>query len=235
MSHKWTYAIAAIVVGMAAAAPTLALEPLSDRTPSLTLGPEEQDSEEAGIGALIPDQALAHLSGGTDRLYSLGGDKGTVIVVRDPVCPVSRRYGPRVAELARAYQLRGFTFLFLYLNENLSLAALHADKAALSAPGWYVAGGAFELAERLGVESTGDVFVLDAQYRLRFRGAVDDQYGLGYTKEAPTQRYLRNALDAVMQGRPVAIPAISSPGCFIDADPAKDSLMPLFPADGVLS
>lgn len=235
MLSKWVNATTAIVISLGLATPTIALEPLSDRTPSLTLGPEVMDNEEAGIGMLIPDQALARLSGAGERLHRLGGEKGTVVVVRDPQCPVSRRYGPRVAELARAYQSRGFAFLIVYLNEHLSIEKMSADREALGAPGSYIAGGGFELAEHLRVESTGDVFVLDAQYRLRFRGAVDDQFGLGYTKEAPTQRYLRNALDALLQSRPVQMPAITAPGCYIDADPSKDRLLPVFPADGVLS
>jgi len=235
VQNAWAYSMFAIVIGLVAVTQVSALEPLRERTPSLTLGPEIMDIEEAGIGKLIPDQTLGYLNGGTAGLHRLGGDKGTVIVVRDPECPVSRRYGPRVADLARAYQSRGFSFVFIYLNDNLPLARLNADRTALGAPGSYIIGGVFELAERLGVESTGDVFVLDARYNLRFRGAVDDQYGLGYTKEAPTQRYLHNAVDAVMQGQPVAIPAITAPGCYIDADPARDRLRPVFPNDGVLS
>ena len=235
MQTIWACTIVAIVMSLTAATQVAALEPLRERTPSLTLGPEIMDNEEAGIGKLIPDQTLGYIDGGRAEFHHLGGDKGTVIVVRDPECPVSRRYGPRVADLARAYQSRGFSFVFIYLNENLPLAALNADKTALGAPGAYITGGVFELAERLGVESTGDVFVLDAQFRLQFRGAVDDQYGLGYTKEAPTQRYLHNAVDAVMHGQPVAIPAITAPGCYIDADPARDRLQPVFPNDGVLS
>ena len=70
----------------------------------------------------------------------------------------------------------------------------------------------------------GEVFVLDTGHRLRFRGAVDDQYGLGYTKDVATRHYLRHALDALIEGEPVQTPATSAPGCVIDADPEKDRL-----------
>ena len=48
----------------------------------------------------------------------------------------------------------------------------------------------------------GDVFVLDAQQRLRFRGAVDNQYGIGYTRQFASQQLLRNALDALHEIAP---------------------------------
>ena len=128
------------------------------------------NNDEAGIGTVIVDLPVEHVVGGRAALYALSGRVGTVVVVRDPECPVSKRYGPRVAELARAYQARGFSFVYVYLNAHLPREALRADMAALGAPGAYIARGGFALADRLGVESTGDVFVLDTQHRLRFRG-----------------------------------------------------------------
>jgi len=70
----------------------------------------------------------------------------------------------------------------------------------------------------------------DAEHRLRYRGAVDDQYGLGYTRDFPSQHYLRNALESLQQGREV-----ETPGCYIDADPAKDRLLPQLPGGEMFS
>jgi len=231
MRHLGFLALAALLVAQDLAA----IEPLSDRVPSLTLGPEILEEEEAGIGKAISDVRLVQVDGGVHGLHELGGSRGTIVVVRDPRCPVSRRYGPRVAELSRVYHGRGFTFVFIYLNERLPIAEMRIDRQNLEAKGVFITRGGFALAEQLGVESTGDVFLLDAMMRLRFRGAVDDQYGLGYTKSAPTSRYLRNAIDAVLLGRPIAIPATTAPGCYIDADPQKDEQFRLWPADGALS
>lgn len=212
-----------------------AIEPLSDRVPSLTLGPEILDEDEAGIGKAIANVRLEQVDGGVKGLHDLGGSHGTVVIVRDPKCPVSRRYGPRVAALSRAYNGRGFAFVFVYLNERLPVEEMQIDKQRLDAIGAFVTRGGFALAKELGVQSTGDVFVLDVNMRLRFRGAVDDQYGLGYTKDAPTSRYLHNAIDAVLLGRPIAIPAITAPGCYIDADPQKDEQFRSWPIDGAIS
>ena len=156
-------------------------------------------------------------------------------MVRDPGCPVSRRYGPRISQLARHYAAAGFGFVFIYPRADLTAEQRLQDAATLAIPGIYAEHGSFALAEQLGVKSTGDVFVLDAEHRLRYRGAVDDQFGIGYTKDFPTSHYLRNAMYAVLHGDVVAVPATSAPGCYIDADPEQDRVFPPLPEGYILS
>lgn len=104
----------------------------------------------------------------------------------------------------------------------------------MRAPAAKIGRGSFAIANALGVKSTGEVFVLDSENRLVYRGAIDDQYGFGYTQDAPTHNYLRNALDAELHRWPIATPATLAPGCIIDADPQKDDFLPI-PADAALS
>ena len=209
--------------------------PPAGRTPTIWIGPQVLTPTEVGIGKPIPDLTLQDIDGGQSPLYSGERHKGTVIVVRDPTCPVSIRYGPRIASMAQYYRQAGFGFTFIYPSENLSTQQRHVDRDTLAVPGLYVGKGSFALAEKLGVKSTGEVFILDTEHRLRYRGAIDDQYGLGYTKDTPTRNYLRNALDAMVRNEAIATPATSAPGCYIDADPAKDQLFQPLPAGQMLS
>jgi len=229
---------ATAILGLAAmlvagAAP--AVHPDDDREATLWIGPEPLVPEEQGIGRPVDDLSFLEVYGGSGSLHGEGGPRGTVVVVRDPECPVSKRYGPRIARLADRYHRKGFNFLFIYLNERLSPMDLARDVRDLGAPGTYVGRGSFALAEALGVKSTGDVFLLDERHRLVYRGAVDDQYGLGYTRDYPTHNYLRNALQALMEQRPVPVPATTAPGCFIDADPDQDEFFETIPLGGAVS
>ena len=212
-----------------------ALEPIENRDPTFWLGPEVLDPGKARIGQKIKDVPFEHLYGGKGAFYEETGKVGTVVVVRDPECPVSQRYGPRVAKLARSYTEKGFSFIYIYLNNTLSAKTLLADASRLYTPGVAVGEGSFNMAEQLGVTSTGDVFLLDKGNTLVYRGAVDDQYGFGYTREAPTANYLRNAMDSLLEEKQVEVPATSAPGCIIDADPQKDHLFPDIPFDAVVS
>ncbi|HJO29488.1 MAG TPA: hypothetical protein QGG30_03270, partial [Acidobacteriota bacterium] len=59
------------------------------------------------------------------------------------------------------------------------------------------------------------VFVLDATRILRYRGAVDDQYGIGFTKIAPRKNYMVDALNAVEAGTEVESKGTIAPGCYL--------------------
>ncbi|MGV2334695.1 MAG UNVERIFIED_CONTAM: hypothetical protein LVR18_11480 [Planctomycetaceae bacterium] len=53
-------------------------------------------------------------------------------------------------------------------------------------------------AGHLGATSTTDIFVLDGACTVLYHGAIDDQYGFGYSIDAPRHTYLRDALNAAL-------------------------------------
>jgi mono/diheme cytochrome c family protein len=79
------------------------------------------------------------------------------------------------------------------------------------------------LAQTLAATTTTEVFLLDATRTLVYRGALNDQYGLGYAKEQPAHHYLRDALASMLRGEPADITATSAPGCALDLS-AKTAL-----------
>lgn len=211
------------------------MRPLFDRVPTAALSPSELAPAQHGIGQAIEATAAQSLDGNGVVLFDRPVQRGTLVVVRDPHCPISVRYGPRIASLGADYARQGFDVVFIYPSANLEVHERQRDMAALAVPGFYVGRGSFTLADRLGVRSTGDVFVLDRDNRLRYRGAVDDQFGIGYTREFPTRHYLRDALDAVGEGRQVSISATAAPGCYIDPDIGDDETMFPLPAGQLAS
>lgn len=209
--------------------------PPSGRVPAWSIGPSAIAPAEAGIGQRIADISVHDINGGVVNLSERVGERGVVVVVRDPDCPVSRQYGPRIVELASRYAQQGFDFVMIYPNVSIEPVLRAEDQATLNIPGLYVGKGSFALADVLGVSSTGDTFVLDADLRLRYRGAIDDQFGIGFTRPLPTRNYLRNALDDLVANRPIGSPATTAPGCHIDADPANDRWFDELPAGHIAS
>ena len=47
-----------------------------------------------------------------------------------------------------------------------------------------------KLTAAFGATATTEVIVLDAARTVLYRGAIDDQYGLGYALDAPAHEYL---------------------------------------------
>jgi hypothetical protein len=134
---------------------------------------------------------------------------------------VGKRYLPSLAGLQKEYAGQGVALLLVAPTATDAPEALRdACKAAgLTAP--CIPDPSGTLAKMLGALATTDVFVLDARRTLVYRGALDDQYGLGYSLDAPRHRYVADALDAVLAGRIPAIAATEAPGCLLDLDSAQ--------------
>ncbi len=69
----------------------------------------------------------------------------------------------------------------------------------------------------LGAKATTETFLIDMAQTVVYRGAINDQYGLGYQLDAPRHPYLREALEAVLKGNAPLVAATTAPGCALDA------------------
>jgi mono/diheme cytochrome c family protein len=87
--------------------------------------------------------------------------------------------------------------------------------------GRYVHDADGKLTAALGATSTAEVFVLDAARTVVYRGAADDQYGLGYSLDAPRTKYLAVALEEALAGKVPTVAATTAPGCALEPDSAK--------------
>jgi thiol-disulfide isomerase/thioredoxin len=146
-------------------------------------------------------------------LDDFGTKKALVLAFTNTSCPVARRYLPVLQALAQDYLAQDVQFVAIDPADEDSIVAI-ATQAVMhdvSFPFVKDAGGA--CARALGVRRTPEVVVLDGKRRLRYRGRIDDQYRLGGTRAAPTRRDLKEALDAVLAGREVAVAETEVDGC----------------------
>jgi len=61
-----------------------------------------------------------------------------------------------------------------------------------------------------------DAVVIDASGTVAYRGRIDDRYAdLGKARRVVRDHTLRNALDALLDGRPVANQRVPSIGCYL--------------------
>ena len=59
------------------------------------------------------------------------------------------------------------------------------------------------VADQVLAERTCEALVLDRRHRLRYRGAIDDQYGRRTRRDQPERTFLADAIEAVLSGRRV--------------------------------
>lgn len=148
--------------------------------------------------------------------HSPDGNPATVVVFTCNHCPYALAWHDRIIEAARDYERRGVRFLVINSNDadRYPRDSLEAMKRRVAQEQWpvpYLHDSSQEVASAYGAKTTPDIFVLDGERRLRYRGAPDADY------DDPSQNaaWLRGALDAVLEGR-APEPAETKPvGCSI--------------------
>ena len=165
------------------------------------------------LGAGIEDFTLRDARGKIHRLSDQRERRLVVVVFLAVDCPLAKRYAPRLAELARDYTRRGVGFLAIAPNRHDSPADLarYVRQHSLPFPLLRDVGGV--VADRFAARRSPEVFVLDGQRRIRYRGRIDDRYAVGVQKPRATRRELIDALEALLAGRRVPVRVTQAPGC----------------------
>jgi hypothetical protein len=179
-------------------------------------GPLVESPRGQGLGERIEDVGFVDLAGKAGRLSDYRQSKALVICMTSATCPVARKYGSTLVELQKRYAGKGVAFLAVNVSAAESAAQMNEAAAEFAKAGWggrYVADREQKLGRALGAVSTTEAFVLDRTRTLVYRGAIDDQYGLGYTLPEPREHYLVRALDAVMNDERPDVRVTTAPGC----------------------
>jgi peroxiredoxin len=167
------------------------------------------------IGAQAPEFQLPDTDGGKWSA-SDSGAPATVVVFTCNHCPYALAWHDRLADAARDYADRGVRFLAINANdaERYPRDSYDAMKVRVAGEDWpmpYLHDATQEVAHAYDAKVTPDVFVLDSERRLRYRGAPDADY------DDPSQHaeWLREALDAVLAGSEPSRAETKPVGCSI--------------------
>lgn len=166
------------------------------------------------IGEPAPAFALPDTEG---ALHQPGGAPATVVVFTCNHCPYALAWHGRIVEAARAYGPRGVRTLAINPNdaERYPRDSPEAMRERVQAGDFdgvpYLRDESQDVARAYDAKTTPDVFVLDADGVLRYRGAPDADH------DDPSQdaSWLREALDAVLDGREPATAETEPVGCSI--------------------
>lgn len=153
-------------------------------------------------GERAPAFELPDTEGGAHALERNGAPV-TVVYWTCNHCPYALAWHERLIDLAREYGEKGVRVLAVNSNDAEGYPADSFEamqRRVREEGGWphpYLHDASQEVARAWGAERTPDVFVLDADLRLRYSGAPDADY------EDPSQAaaWLREAIDAVLDGR----------------------------------
>ncbi|HEY6161484.1 MAG TPA: thioredoxin family protein [Bacteroidia bacterium] len=187
---------------------------------TLAFKPGADVPEELAIGSSIPkaDVKMKDAVSGNDiSLKDAMKENGLVVIFSCNTCPYVGMYEDRMKE--GYLQASAFKVGYILVNSNEALRdnedSFDAMKTHASDKGYkmpYVLDVNSDLANAFGATKTPHVFVFDKNGKLVYRGAIDDNpKDAGASKE----RYLRDAIGFVSQGKTMPNNSTKSIGCSI--------------------
>jgi len=185
---------------------------------------EEHGPAPLAIGASAPDFCLPGIDGQTHCLADYASSKVLVIAFTCDHCPTAQLYETRIKQLAGDYKDRGVTLIAIQPNnpnavrldemgytdvgDSFDEMKIRAAYRHFNFPYLYD-GEDQKVARAYGPAATPHVFIFDVQRKLRYQGRVDNN-----PREAlVTQRDARNAIDAILEDKPVTVAKTPSVGC----------------------
>jgi peroxiredoxin len=170
--------------------------------------------------ATAGDFALPDTEGRIHRLSELTATGPVVVVFTCNHCPYALAWHERLVDVAADYAPRGVHTLFVNSNDAQRYPAdsLEAMRERASRDGWqvpYLHDESQEVAREYGAQVTPDVYVIDGEMRVRYRGAPDQDHD----DPAANALWLREAIDDVLSGVELRRPQTDPVGCSIKWKP----------------
>ena len=186
----------------------------------------EDGLQELQIGDAAPDFALVGIDDKIHRLSDYRDGKVLVIFFTSNHCPTSHGAAARLKDFLAEFRPQGMTFVAINPNhpDGLSIDELGFSKYndGFEDMKRYAADEGFDfpylydgdtqaVAKAYGCLATPHVFIFDAERKLRYKGRFDDSpYADIATVKSPDAR---NAVAAMLAGRPVPVPVTKPHGC----------------------
>jgi hypothetical protein len=160
----------------------------------------------------VPDVALLTLDRTPVMLHDLvAGSRYTVFIFCSYRCPCSDGYVGRLRALKEAYGTRGVALYGIHANANETLDGMKGYVHRVQYPLTVLRDRDGAAADLLGATITPEAFVLDASYRVRYHGRIDDDK----SGEAVGDHSLQTALDTLLNGGLLRTREKISRGCAI--------------------
>ncbi|MDA1162779.1 MAG: thioredoxin family protein [Planctomycetota bacterium] len=172
------------------------------------------------IGAKAPE--WKDLRGTDGRSHSLADHKeakAIVVVFTCNHCPVAQAYEERLITLAKRNKKEGVTTIAISVSryEADDFESMKKRAKDRKYPFAYLQDTSQKTGQDYGALATPQVFLLDRDRRVAYMGSIDDSMHPGKV----TERFLQQAIDAVLINKPVEVEETKPIGCpiFYDRHP----------------
>lgn len=171
-----------------------------------------------GIGDKAPSTGvkMKSVDGKEVSIKEAAGEKGTLVVFSCNHCPYVKAWQERIAAIGNDALARSVGVIVINSNDpkNHEEDGYEEMKARAQLLGFkfpYVVDKTSDVARNFGATRTPEIFLFSKEETLVYHGAIDDAQ-----KPADVQQhYLKDAIDALVSGKEVAVKETKSVGCSI--------------------
>ena len=176
------------------------------------------------IGSRAPDFSLPGIDGKTHSLNDYDSAKILAIIFTCNHCPVAQMYEHRIKQLVADYSNRSVAFVvimgnddraekfsewgFTDVGDSFEDMKIRAAYRGLTYPYLYD-GAAQAVTRKYGPTATPHIFIFDQQRILRYEGRIDSNP----QERLATKHEARDALEAMLTGKEVAVKSTPAMGC----------------------
>jgi peroxiredoxin len=176
------------------------------------------------IGAAAPNFELPGTDGAVHKLSDYSASSVLVVIFTCNHCPIAQMYERRIERLVADYKDRGVSVLAIEPNDPKAITVDELDSSDVSDSleemkvraeykhltySYLYDGDAQSVTNAYGPQATPHAFVFDNERRLRYEGRVDNSY----RSELVTTHEVRDAIDALLAHREVAVKHTGVFGC----------------------
>tara|TARA_B100001113_G_scaffold353809_1_gene360106 strand:+ start:119 stop:700 length:582 start_codon:yes stop_codon:yes gene_type:complete len=176
-------------------------------------------AKELELGSRMPEAnyMLDDISGKKLSLTDIKGKYGTLIIFSCNTCPFVIQWEDRYVKIAEEYIPKGIGVIAVNSNvgrfdgdDSIEEMVKHAKKNDYNFP--YAQDQKSILARAFGATKTPHIYLFDDNNILVYRGAIDDNARNANKVDEP---YLANAIDQLLDGKPIKKPISKAIGCSI--------------------
>lgn len=178
------------------------------------------DGEGYKVGDLATDFSLENIDGKMVSLSDYKDAKGFIVIFTCNTCPYAVAYEDRIEALNKKYADKGYPVIAIMPNntdvkpgDNMEAMRARAKAKGFTFP--YLMDKGQKIYPEYGATKTPHIYILEKTKKgneVKYIGAIDDNY-----KDATqvTEKYVENAVDALLEGGEVKVKETRAIGCSI--------------------
>lgn len=172
------------------------------------------------IGDIATDFKLKNVDDKMVSLKDYKDAKGFIVIFTCNHCPYAVAYEDRIVALDKKYKAKGYPVIAINPNDprkqkedSFDLMKVRAKEKGFTFP--YLFDDGQKIYPQYGATKTPHVYILqktDKGNVVKYIGAIDDNYG---DESAVKEKYVENAVDALLQNKEVKVTTTKAIGCTI--------------------